>query len=191
MTRRTRTTAALAIGAVALLAAAPGAQDASPAPALTALDYFEIQQLNERYVHAIDNCIENGYEYASLYTRDGVFVDLWSEQGVTEGGIRWQGPAKLMEVSGGGVNGCKGWQRRSDNISYMITGLVITPSPEGVEDTNNVIGFYRSLPQLLESLPRVRSASATNALPLSGGDAHGELAIEGHAFAPGRAPSAS
>jgi hypothetical protein len=131
MTRRTHTTLALAIGAVALLAAAPAAQNASPAPTLTALDYFEIQQLNERYVHAIDNCIENGYEYASLYTRDGVFVDLWSENGVKEGGIRWEGPAKLMEVSGGGINGCKGWQRRSDALSYLITGLVITPSPEG------------------------------------------------------------
>jgi len=131
MTQPTRTTAALAVACVALLAPTAGAQDAAAPRTLTALDYFEIQQLNERYVHAIDNCIENGYEYASLYTRDGVFIDLWSEEGVTQDGIRWQGPARLMEVSGGGVNGCKGWQRRSDAISYMITGLVITPSPDG------------------------------------------------------------
>lgn len=124
-----RMTAAFAIVAGALLGPLVHAQDA--APTLTALDYIEIQQLNERYVHAIDNCIENGYEYASLYTRDGVFIDLWSDDGVEQGGIRWQGPAKLMEVSGGGVNGCNGWQRRSDALSYMITGLVITPSAEG------------------------------------------------------------
>jgi hypothetical protein len=127
-----RTTSVIALGAVVLFSVGAHAQQSGAVPgALTALDYFEIQQLNERYVHAIDNCIENGYEYASLYSRDGVFIDLWSDAGVAQGGIRWQGPAKLMEVSGGGVNGCKGWQRRSDAISYMITGLVITPSPEG------------------------------------------------------------
>lgn len=120
------------VGALVLVAGAAPAQQNDSAPAtLTAMDYIEIQQLNERYVHAIDNCIENGYEYASLYTRDGVFVDLWSDAGVEQGGIRWQGPAKLMEVSGGGVQGCKGWTRRAEAISYMIAGLVITPSPEG------------------------------------------------------------
>jgi hypothetical protein len=132
MVKVNRSTIAFLFGAALLTTAAAQARQGGSAPAaLTALDYFEIQQLNERYVHAIDNCIENGYEYASLYTRDGVFIDLWSENGVKQGGIQWQGPAKLMEVSGGGVAGCKGWQRRSEATSYMITGLVITPSPEG------------------------------------------------------------
>jgi hypothetical protein len=62
-----RFTSAFLLGAALLTTAAAQAQQGSTAPAaLTALDYFEIQQLNERYVHAIDNCIENGYEFASL-----------------------------------------------------------------------------------------------------------------------------
>ena len=44
-------------------------------PALTALDYIEIQQLANRYAQAIDSCSNNGYDYADLYTPDGEFVD--------------------------------------------------------------------------------------------------------------------
>ena len=43
------------------------------APALSALDYAEIGQLANRYAHAIDTCSNNGYDYADVFTADGVY----------------------------------------------------------------------------------------------------------------------
>ena len=57
----------------AFLAAAASPAAAKDAAPLTALDYIEIQQLVNRYAFAIDNCTNNGYDYADLYTPDGVF----------------------------------------------------------------------------------------------------------------------
>ncbi len=55
------------------------------APALTALDYIEIQQLQNKYGIDIDTCTNNGYDYADLYTPDGVFIDKYSDEGFQEG----------------------------------------------------------------------------------------------------------
>jgi 2,4-dienoyl-CoA reductase-like NADH-dependent reductase (Old Yellow Enzyme family) len=52
---------------------------AQPVP-LTALDYFEIQQLANRYAQAIDTCSNNGYDYADLFTADGLFIDNFTEE---------------------------------------------------------------------------------------------------------------
>jgi len=90
-----------------------GERSASQPAALTALDYLEIQQLVNRYAHAIDTCADNGYEYARLYTPDGVYI--------SQNGDRWEGPDKLAEVS------CK----RRLNVSHLIMNLVIDPSPAG------------------------------------------------------------
>lgn len=76
--------------------------------ALTALDYFEIQQLMYRYGHAIDTCSNSGYDYADLYTPDGAFVDQFSPEAFAKGGVVMaQGREKLAEVVGGGAGGCK------------------------------------------------------------------------------------
>ena len=74
-------------------------KESKPA-ALTALDYFEIQQLVNRYAFAIDTCSNNGYDYADLYTPDGVFY--W---GV--GARKSVGREQLAEAAGGGKNGCQ------------------------------------------------------------------------------------
>ena len=58
-------------------------------------------------------------------------------------------------------------------------------------DTEDVIQFYRDLPERLEALPGVVSASAVNSLPISGGDSNGMLTIEGNPFDPGQEPAAS
>ncbi len=58
-------------------------------------------------------------------------------------------------------------------------------------DTEDVVQFYRELPERLEALPGVVSASAVNSLPISGGDSNGMLTIEGRPFAPGQEPAAS
>jgi len=54
-----------------------------------------------------------------------------------------------------------------------------------------IIGKTITLNSKAYSVPGVQSASATSALPISGGDSNGELAIEGRPFAPGEAPGAS
>ena len=88
----------------ALLAAAASPAAAKDAAPLTALDYIEIQQLVNRYAFAIDNCTNNGYDYADLYTPDGVFY--W---GV--GSRKSVGREELAEAAGGGKNGCKKLER--------------------------------------------------------------------------------
>ena len=70
---------------------------------LTALDYFEIQQLVARYARAIDTCSNNGYDYADLFAPDGVFIAMFDG----EPAATIQGRERLAEVSGGGSRGCQ------------------------------------------------------------------------------------
>ncbi len=99
--------------------------------ALTALDYIEIQQLVAKYARAIDTCSNNGYDYADLYTADGVFTPNFS--GTTVKGI--QGREKLAEVSGGGSKGCKnvGWIKQG--VRHVYVNHIIAPTPEGATGT--------------------------------------------------------
>ena len=119
---------ALAAGILsALMATAPGRAAAKDAAALTALDYIEIQQLVNRYAFAIDNCTNNGYDYADLYTPDGVFY--W---GV--GSRKSVGREELAEAAGGGKNGCRKLERATAEnpvATHTTVNLIIEPSPEG------------------------------------------------------------
>ncbi|MBF8269877.1 MAG: Nuclear transport factor 2 family protein [Gammaproteobacteria bacterium] len=135
--------------AVVLLTAMPGfAQETSPTAAaspqaLTALDYFEIQQLANRYAHAIDTCANDGYDYADLYTDDGVFIDNYSDDGFSKGGIaRAAGREQLARAAGGGSEGCKKPVRGAlatpgdgavawNGWSHLMVNHIITPTPEG------------------------------------------------------------
>ena len=77
-------------------------------PVLTALDYAEIGQLVNRYGQAIDTCSNDGYDYADLYTPDGVFVDKITPNSFAKGGVVLaKGREQLAEVVGGGSFGCK------------------------------------------------------------------------------------
>ena len=90
---------AMALGVVLTLAIG----QAQPRTAtLTPQDYIDIQQLLARYSDALDTCSNDGYDYADLYVPDGVYIDLWSNVGVKEGGIKWAGREKLAEAAGGG-----------------------------------------------------------------------------------------
>lgn len=99
-------------------------------PALSAQDYYEIEQLMYRYAHAIDSCTNNGYDYADVYTEDGIFVDNFSDEGFAQDGlVRAVGREALARASGGGDRGCKnvpwnGW-------SHIIVNPVIRPTAEG------------------------------------------------------------
>jgi hypothetical protein len=98
---------------------------------LTAQDYIEIQQLAARYAYAIDKCTNSGYDYADLYTPDGVF-SIADENGVP-GTARFEGRDRLAEADGGGKGGCIDPKTAADrySISHMVANLVITPAPGG------------------------------------------------------------
>jgi catechol 2,3-dioxygenase-like lactoylglutathione lyase family enzyme len=111
--------------AVAILSL--GGDAAAQNPTLTALDYIEIQQLVNRYAFAIDNCTNNGYDYADLYTPDGVFY--W---GV--GARKSVGREQLAEAAGGGKNGCVKLERATAEnpiATHTTVNLIVEPSPEG------------------------------------------------------------
>ncbi|HEY8522004.1 MAG TPA: nuclear transport factor 2 family protein [Gammaproteobacteria bacterium] len=101
------------------------------APALTALDYQEITQLINRYAYAIDTCANDGYDYANLFTEDGVFIDRFTDAGFSQGGrVLAAGREALAELVGGGSRGCRTKLPWTD-WSHLMLNHEITPSPEG------------------------------------------------------------
>jgi predicted permease len=76
---------------------------------------------------------------------------------------------------------------QADNLLTMSISLPASKYQKRAQ----VVEFYKQLPERLEAIPGVRAVSAVNALPISGGDSHGELAIESRPFNPGEAPAAS
>ena len=110
-------------------------QAASKPMTLTALDYFEIQQLVAKYARAIDTCSNNGYDYADLFTADGYFAP--SQNGVV--GTRFQGRERLAEASGGGSRGCKnvGWIKQG--VKHLYVNHIITATPDGATGTVDML----------------------------------------------------
>lgn len=85
--------------------AGTGAMAQRPA-ALTALDYQELTQLVHRYAYGIDTCGNNGYDYADVFTEDGVFIDTNSDAGFKAGGrVLAKGREALAALVGGGATG--------------------------------------------------------------------------------------
>jgi len=107
-----------------------GVAQAQPA-ALTALDYEQIRQLAIRYAYGIDTCGDNGYEYANVFTEDGVFIDNNSDAGFAAGGrVLAQGREALAALVGGGSRGCETKLVWTD-WSHLMLNHEITPSAEG------------------------------------------------------------
>ncbi|HVS22594.1 MAG TPA: nuclear transport factor 2 family protein [Gammaproteobacteria bacterium] len=116
---------------VAALLALPASSPAQKPMELTALDYIEIQQLVAKYARAIDTCSNNGYDYADLYTPDGVFLPIVAGKPLP--GI--QGREKLAEVSGGGAKGCKNVPWIEQGVHHIYVNHIITPTPDGATGT--------------------------------------------------------
>jgi hypothetical protein len=104
-----------------------GQAPAAGPPTLTALDYFEIQQLVARYARAIDTCSNNGYDYADLFTADGAFIPSFEGKR----GAAIQGREGLAAVSGGGSNGCKNVPWIEQGVRHVYTNHIITPTADG------------------------------------------------------------
>jgi len=108
-------------------AAAGQAQDGT----LTALDYQAITQLINRYAYGIDTCANNGYDYADVFTADGVFIDKNSDEGFKQGGrVLAEGREALATLVGGGRRGCKTKLVWTD-WSHLMLNHQITPTAEG------------------------------------------------------------
>lgn len=123
------------VAAVAFLAGhgnlAPSAE--AQAGKLTALDYQEIQQLVNRYAYGIDTCANNGYDYANVFTTDGVFIDNNSDDGYKAGGrVLAKGRDALATLVGGGERGCKTKLVWTD-WSHLMLNQEITPTAEGAK----------------------------------------------------------
>jgi SnoaL-like domain len=115
------------IAGAARMYASQNKERAAAAPTLTALDYFEIQQLVNRYAFAIDTCSNNGYDYADLYTPDGIFYYGINARTAV-------GREQLAEAAGGGRLGCKKLQAATPEKplqTHVTVNLVIEPSSEG------------------------------------------------------------
>jgi hypothetical protein len=99
--------------------------------AFTALDYQEITQLINRYAYGIDTCANNGYDYADVFTPDGVFIDKNSDAGFKTGGrVLAKGREALATLVGGGSRGCKTKLVWTD-WSHLMLNHQITPTPQG------------------------------------------------------------
>ena len=125
---RNRTSFAACAVVCLLVSAAVRAQAPPAAPReLTALDYFQIQQLVARYAHAIDTCSNNGYDYADLFTPDGAFIPSFEGKQLAP----IQGRERLAEVSGGGSRACKNVPWIEQGVRHIYTNHVITPTADG------------------------------------------------------------
>jgi hypothetical protein len=99
--------------------------------AFTALDYQEITQLINRYAYGIDTCANNGYDYADVFTPDGVFIDKNSDAGFKAGGrVLAKGREALATLVGGGSRGCKTKLVWTD-WSHLMLNHQIAPTPQG------------------------------------------------------------
>ena len=120
-------------------APAPRAQETNGVMArpleLTALDYFQIQQLVAKYAQYIDTCSNNGYDYAGLFAEDGFFAPF--QNGKL--GPKAQGREALARVSGGGPDGCTGagWIRQG--VHHIYVNHIIEPTPEGAKGQVNML----------------------------------------------------
>lgn len=129
------TLAFLGVATVAFLAGhgnlAPSAE--AQAGKLTALDYQEITQLIHRYAYGIDTCANNGYDYANVFTTDGVFIDNNSDAGYAAGGrVLAKGRDALATLVGGGERGCKTKLVWTD-WSHLMLNQEITPTADGAK----------------------------------------------------------
>jgi hypothetical protein len=117
-----------------IISSTASAQKGRPAE-LTALDYFQIQQLVAKYARAIDTCSNNGYDYADLFTPDGYFAP--SMNGKV--GAKWQGRDRLAEASGGGVRGCKNVPWIEQGVRHIYVNHIITSTAEGAKGTVDML----------------------------------------------------
>jgi len=109
----------LGVGLVALgVVSAQQTRTSAPANlmALTALDYIQIKQLVNRYAFALDTGARNGYDYADLFSADGVFDS--NSRG------RVQGRDRLAALA-------RGEKQGPMYVNHYIMNHIIEPTADG------------------------------------------------------------
>jgi len=106
--------------ALGCLFTVPSRDVTAQAPALSALDYLEIEQLTYKYGYALDSGADNGFAYADLFTPDGTFTG--TNQGPS--GRSYTGRDALAALARGGRRGPL-W------VSHYVTNVVIEPAADG------------------------------------------------------------
>ena len=94
----------LGVVMVASIGATLLAQTAGAPAKLTAQDVLDIRGLIDAYPHLLDNCVNNGNDYADLYTPDATF-GVSQEWGKAK--IWFRGREQLRRAGGGTDTGCR------------------------------------------------------------------------------------
>jgi len=100
----------------------------------------------------------------------------------------------LLLVVGAGLLAKSYWRVVNVDPGFDARGLVtmrVALPASHYPDVAAVVRFFRELPERFTGLAGVTVVSAVNATPISGGDSHGNITVDGHSFAPGDAPVAS
>jgi hypothetical protein len=117
--------AALCVAAFNGVVRSSAAQNA--AKPLTAQDLLDIRQLIDGYSHILDNCTNNGNDYANLYTDDATF-GVSQEWGKAK--IWFRGREQLRRAGGGTETACR--PRQSQGYAYHLAiNPLITATPTG------------------------------------------------------------
>lgn len=130
------------VAALVLILVGPGRPQAQsrsaaapPAPAaLSALDYFEIQQLYARYAHGMDTARDNGYFAADVFTPDGVYVDA--------SGQRTSGREALTELARRDPDS----RKSATNMQHLNANVVVEATPWGALGRSYMLFAAKPLP---------------------------------------------
>jgi hypothetical protein len=124
----------VALAATSLVICGAAAQSGA-APKLTAQDLLDIRQLIDGYSHILDNCTNNGNDYANLYTADATF-GVSQEWGTAK--IWFRGREQLRRAGGGTDTACR--PRQSQGYAYHLTiNPVITATPTGARAISTLL----------------------------------------------------
>jgi hypothetical protein len=105
------------------------------APKLSAQDLLDIRQLIDGYSHILDNCTNNGNDYADMYTADATF-GVSQEWGKAK--IWFRGREQLRRAGGGTDTACR--PRQSEGYAYHLTiNPVIKATPTGAHAISTLL----------------------------------------------------
>ena len=103
----------MAIAGVVASAVVWGQQKNSGIKPLTALDYYQIQELGAKYAYGLDTGADNGYYFANVFAPDGSF-----------GNTKGREALAAMAREGGGRIKFRGYQ-------HLVQNVIIEPTADG------------------------------------------------------------
>jgi SnoaL-like domain len=130
-----KVTLGLGVVVLASIGATLLAQTAGAPPKLTAQDLLDIRQLIDAYPHLLDNCVNNGDDYADLYTADATF-GVSQEWGKAK--IWFRGREQLRRAGGGTETACRPSQSQG-HAYHLNINPTITATPTGAHATSTLL----------------------------------------------------